>query len=489
MAATRQLAPRGRASGSLRHDRRRRGVSTRGVLFALLGLVTFAAVACTPPSGGGHGGGGGTMYAVTVVASSPTTTYGGAIPAITAGYVNLPPGQTHPPTSATCSTTATSSSPAGTYPTTCAGAAGTNETFTYVAGAVTITPAPVIVTASSASIGLGDPIPPITASYSGLKNGDTAPATLPTCGTPADVVEPARCLSDDLLGCGRPELHLLLQRRHARHRHRGGDRDRVVGHVDVRRSRPAGHRELLGLPERPDPARHAADLHHLGQRLVAGRVVRDLVLGCGRRQLHVRVPGRHRHHHARRGDHHRVVEHLLVRVPGPVGHPDLLGPDERRHRRGDAADVLDHRHLVELRRHLSDDLLGRLGSELHVQLRERRRHDHSRRCTGHGDRLVRDDHLRRRDPRDHTVLLRVHGWADHPGHGADLHDDGDRIQPGRDVSDVLLRRRRSELHVRHRRRHGHDPEGTGHRHGVVRQRDLRRNRPRGHAVVLRPRPW
>ncbi len=130
------------------------------------------------------------MYAVTVIASSPTATYGSAIPAITAGYVNLPPGQAHPPTPATCTTAATSSSPAGTYPTICSGAAGTNETFSYVAGSVTINPAPVVVTASSTSVGLGDPIPPITASYAGLKNGDLAPATLPTCGTPATSSSP-----------------------------------------------------------------------------------------------------------------------------------------------------------------------------------------------------------------------------------------------------------------------------------------------------------
>ena len=44
-----------------------------------------------------------------------------------------------PATAPTCSTTATSSSPAGSYPTTCAGAADPNYTFGYVGGTVTIT--------------------------------------------------------------------------------------------------------------------------------------------------------------------------------------------------------------------------------------------------------------------------------------------------------------------------------------------------------------
>ena len=126
---------------------------------------------------------------MTVVAPSPTTTYG-TIPTITPIYINLPSGQTESPTPATCSTTATVTSPPGVYPTTCSGAAGANETFNYVDGTLTVNRAPVVVTASSASTSVGDPIPPITATYSGLKNGDTTPATLPTCFTNATSSSP-----------------------------------------------------------------------------------------------------------------------------------------------------------------------------------------------------------------------------------------------------------------------------------------------------------
>jgi hypothetical protein len=144
------------------------------------------------------------VSAVTVTASNASVAYGDDIPAITPTYVNLPAGQTHPPTPATCTTTATSSSPAGTYPSTCGGAAGTNETFSYVAGTVTITKAPVVVTASSGSVGLGDSIPQITASYSGLKNGDTAPATAPACSTQATGSSPAGVYATKCMGADDP---------------------------------------------------------------------------------------------------------------------------------------------------------------------------------------------------------------------------------------------------------------------------------------------
>jgi len=45
-------------------------------------------------------------------------------------------------TAPTCSTTATSSSPPGTYPSTCTGAVGTDYTISYTAGTVTVTAAP-----------------------------------------------------------------------------------------------------------------------------------------------------------------------------------------------------------------------------------------------------------------------------------------------------------------------------------------------------------
>ena len=59
-------------------------------------------------------------------------------PEITASYSGLVNGDVAPATAPTCSTTATSASAAGTYPSTCAGAADPNYTFTAVDGTVTV---------------------------------------------------------------------------------------------------------------------------------------------------------------------------------------------------------------------------------------------------------------------------------------------------------------------------------------------------------------
>ena len=114
-------------------------------------------------------------------------------PAITASYSGFVNGDnasslTTPPT---CSTTATSSSPVGSYPSSCSGAVDPNYTFGYSNGTVQLVAALVVVTASSASMTYGGAAPAITASYSGFVNGDDAGSltTPPTCSTAADVVE------------------------------------------------------------------------------------------------------------------------------------------------------------------------------------------------------------------------------------------------------------------------------------------------------------
>jgi hypothetical protein len=82
---------------------------------------------------------------LTVTASSGSFIQGGTPPAITAGYSGFQNSDsasslTTPPR---CTTTATSSSLAGTYPTSCYGAVDQNYTFTYVPGSVTLTAGPV----------------------------------------------------------------------------------------------------------------------------------------------------------------------------------------------------------------------------------------------------------------------------------------------------------------------------------------------------------
>ncbi len=128
---------------------------------------------------------------VVVTASSASSTYGADAPEIQATYSGLVNGDTEPATPATCTTEATSSSGVGSYASSCSGASDPDYTFTYVDGTVTVTPAPVVVTASSSAVAYNDPIPAVTAGYSGLVDGDTEPATEPTCGTAATQGSPA----------------------------------------------------------------------------------------------------------------------------------------------------------------------------------------------------------------------------------------------------------------------------------------------------------
>jgi hypothetical protein len=90
-------------------------------------------------------------------------------------------------TTPTCGTTALATSPVGSYPTTCSGGVAPNYTFAYVAGTMTVTPAALTITASSAQANIGAAIPAITPSYAGFVNSDTATSlsTAPTCSTTA----------------------------------------------------------------------------------------------------------------------------------------------------------------------------------------------------------------------------------------------------------------------------------------------------------------
>lgn len=77
---------------------------------------------------------------LSITASSAAMTYGGTVPAITPSYSGFagddgPASLSIPPS---CSTTATSASPAGTYPSACTGAADPNYTIRYLPGTVTV---------------------------------------------------------------------------------------------------------------------------------------------------------------------------------------------------------------------------------------------------------------------------------------------------------------------------------------------------------------
>ena len=121
----------------------------------------------------------------TVTANSLTMVYGDDVPTLTytseGGALNGTPK---------LSTTATKTSPVGTYPIKVEKGTVTNEAVTYIAGTLTITQAPLTVGVQNVTITEGNAIPSFTLTYSGFKNGDTeanAFTTKPTAATTATV--------------------------------------------------------------------------------------------------------------------------------------------------------------------------------------------------------------------------------------------------------------------------------------------------------------
>ena len=89
--------------------------------------------------------------AATVTANNQTMAAGSTVPALT--YTTTPSGVTFT-TAPACSTTATSSSPVGTYPITCAGAVTPNYNLTYASGTMTVSAASVTPNSIPAIVGL-----------------------------------------------------------------------------------------------------------------------------------------------------------------------------------------------------------------------------------------------------------------------------------------------------------------------------------------------
>ena len=126
---------------------------------------------------------------LTITASGGSMTYGGTPPDITvasySGFVNSD-GATNLSTQPSCTSTASGSSPAGSYASSCSGAADANYAIGYVDGSVTVKPAALTITAASGSTSYGT-APTITASYSGFVNRDSSASlsTPPSCTSTA----------------------------------------------------------------------------------------------------------------------------------------------------------------------------------------------------------------------------------------------------------------------------------------------------------------
>lgn len=123
---------------------------------------------------------------LSVVASGGSRLYADPNPAITYGITGFTNTDTVAVVTgtATCSTTATVSSPVGSYSVTCdiSGLSAANYTFVLVPGTLMINPAPLTVTADNKTRVYGDTNPTFTGTVTGLKNGDLLS---PTFSTPA----------------------------------------------------------------------------------------------------------------------------------------------------------------------------------------------------------------------------------------------------------------------------------------------------------------
>ncbi|MES2276520.1 MAG: MBG domain-containing protein [Bacteroidota bacterium] len=122
--------------------------------------------------------------ALTVTANNQSKVYGQVNPTLTVSYSGFVNGddQTKLSTPATAATAATQASAAGSYPIIASGATIPNYTISYTPGALTISKAPLTITAANQSRNYGVTNPALTVTYNGFVNGDT-PASLTTAAT------------------------------------------------------------------------------------------------------------------------------------------------------------------------------------------------------------------------------------------------------------------------------------------------------------------
>lgn len=139
-----------------------------------------------------HGNGILTVNPATllITANNQSKLYGAVVPDLTARYLGFVNGETNSALTVqpSVTTTATDSSPTGTYPITAATAASTNYSIGYAPGTLTINAATITITADNKTNTYGAALPVLTASYSGFALGQgtnslTALATLATTAT------------------------------------------------------------------------------------------------------------------------------------------------------------------------------------------------------------------------------------------------------------------------------------------------------------------
>ena len=125
-----------------------------------------------------------------ITADDQTMTYGGTLPALSATFTGLVNGDTPGTVAGLDLATVSASSHVGSYAINASGAVDADYSITLIDGTLTIAPAPLTIMADNQSMVVGSAVPPLTASYDGLVNGDnpaalTTPPTLSTMATSA----------------------------------------------------------------------------------------------------------------------------------------------------------------------------------------------------------------------------------------------------------------------------------------------------------------
>lgn len=127
---------------------------------------------------------------LTAKVNNTSRTYGEANPTFTITYSGFVNGENQSvlTTVPTATTSATQTSPVGTYPITISGGEAQNYTFEYVSGEMTINKALLYVQVMDSEKEYGDDNPTFTVGYSGLKNNETVPEwiTAPSFTTSAN---------------------------------------------------------------------------------------------------------------------------------------------------------------------------------------------------------------------------------------------------------------------------------------------------------------
>ena len=119
---------------------------------------------------------------LTITANNQTIVYGVALPTLTAGYTGLVNGDTATSLTVTPTirllnadgTPVSGTAMPGTYTIAASDAVDSNYDITYVPAILTVSSAPLTVTADNQAITYGAALPTLTAGYTGLVNGDTA---------------------------------------------------------------------------------------------------------------------------------------------------------------------------------------------------------------------------------------------------------------------------------------------------------------------------